>query len=116
MTLKLSALTTAMLVLTSLPSTLHAQRPQVLILGTYHMSGSGDYIQVSVDDVLSPTRQRELQALADQLAKFRPTKIMVEASATRDSALNATYRDYLAGTYTLTRNEIDQIGFRLARQ
>ena len=25
------------------------------------------------------------------------------------------YSDYLAGKYTLTRNEIDQIGFRLAK-
>lgn len=91
-------------------------RPQILILGTYHMGGSGDYIQTSVDDVLSPRRQREIEALVDALAAFRPTKVMVEAPLTRDSALNARYRRYLAGQDTLRRNEIDQIGFRLAKR
>lgn len=91
-------------------------QPQVLILGTYHMGGSRDYIQTSADDVLSPRRQREIEVLVDALAAFRPTKIMVEAPLTRDSALNVRYRHYAAGQDTLRRNEIDQIGFRLAKR
>ena len=90
--------------------------PQVLILGTYHMGGSGDYIQTTADDVLSPRRQREIELLVDALAAFRPTKIMVEAPLTRDSSLNVRYRKYAAGQDTLRRNEIDQIGFRLAKR
>ena len=107
-------------------SPLHAQqarstpaspaRAQVLVLGTYHMGGSSDYIQTSTDDVLSPRRQREIEALVNALAAFRPTKIMVEAPLARDSALNARFRRYLAGQDTLRRNEIDQIGFRLAKR
>ncbi len=91
-------------------------RPQILVLGTYHMGGSSDYIQTSADDVLSPRRQREIEALVDALAAFRPTKIMVEAPLARDSALNARYRGYVAGRDTLRRNEIDQIGLRLAKR
>jgi hypothetical protein len=79
------------------------------------MGGSGDYVRTSVDDVLSPKRQRELESLGNALAAFRPTKIMVEAPLTRDSALNAGYRRYVTGQDTLRRNEIDQIGFRLAK-
>jgi hypothetical protein len=96
----------------------HAQQPkaQILFLGTYHMAGSSDYIQTAADDVLAPKRQREVQELVDRLAAFRPTKIMVEAAVPRDSSLNANYRNYVAGRDTLTRNEIDQIGFRLAKQ
>ncbi len=105
-------------------SPLHAQqargaptaRPQVLVLGTYHMSGSSDYIQTSTDDVLAPRRQREIEALVGALAAFRPTKIMVEAPLARDSALNVRYRRYVAGQDTLQRDEIDQIGFRLAKR
>lgn len=93
-----------------------AARPRVLVLGTYHMGGSGDYIQAPTDDVLSPRRQAEIAALVESLATFRPTKIMVEAPLARDSALNARYRGFLAGRDTLRRNEIDQIGFRLARR
>ncbi len=98
----------------SAPATL--ARPQVLILGTYHMGGSSDYIQTSTDDVLSPRRQREIEALVNALAAFRPTKIMVEAPLAHDSALNARFRRYAAGQDTLRRNEIDQIGFRLAKR
>ncbi len=98
----------------SAPTTL--AHPQVLILGTYHMGGSSDYIQTSTDDVLSSRRQREIEALVDALAAFRPTKIMVEAPLARDSALNARYGRYAAGQDTLRRNETDQIGFRLAKR
>lgn len=91
-------------------------QPQVLILGTYHMGGSGDYIQTTADNVLSPRRQREIELLVDALAAFRPTKIMVEAPLARDSSLNVRYRQYAAGQDTLRRNEIDQIGFRLAKR
>lgn len=91
-------------------------RPQVLILGTYHMGGSTDYVQTSTDDVLSPRRQREIEALVDALAAFRPTRIMVEAPVALDSALNARYRRYAGGQDSLRRNEIDQIGFRLAKR
>ena len=105
-------------ILLGFTATLDAQQPksQVLFLGTYHMAGSRDYIQTAQDDVLAPKRQREIQDLVDRLAAFRPTKIMVEEVITQDSALNANYSRYLAGKDTLTRNEIDQIGFRLARQ
>lgn len=91
-------------------------RPQILILGTYHMGGSGDYIKMSVDDVLSPKRQREIKALTTTLAAFRPTKIMLEVPVSHDSVLNARYRRYVAGQDTLRRNESDQIGFRLAKR
>lgn len=91
-------------------------RPQVLILGTYHMGGSTDYVQTATDDVLSPRRQREIEGLADALAAFRPTRIMVEVPVRLDSALNARYRRYVAGQDTLRRDEVDQIGFRLAKR
>lgn len=93
-----------------------AERAQVLVLGTYHMGGSTDYVQTATDDVRSPRRHREIEALTDALAAFRPTKIMVEAPTGVDSALNARYRRYAAGQDTLRRNETDQIGFRLAKR
>lgn len=93
-----------------------APAPQVMILGAHHMGGSGDYVQAKHDDVLSERRQREIEALVDRLAEFRPTKIAVEVPVARDSALNALYRGYVAGTHALRRNEIDQIAFRLARK
>jgi hypothetical protein len=98
----------------------HAQTPapraQVMILGTHHMDNPGlDYANPAVDDVLAPRRQAEIAAVAQALAEFRPTRIAIEAPPSRDSAYDARYQAYRAGTYTLGRNEIDQIGFRLAK-
>jgi hypothetical protein len=91
-------------------------RPEILILGTYHMANPGrDVHNMQADDVLSATRQREMAELIDVLKGFRPTKIAIESRVTRRQRAEQ-YADYLAGEYTLTRNEIDQIGFRLAKE
>lgn len=88
---------------------------QVMILGTYHMAGSGDYLAGSPDDILSEQRQNEVQDLVETLASFRPTKISVEVPLARDSAMNAHYQRYVAGQDTLSRSEHEQIGFRLGQ-
>ena len=53
--------------------------------------------------------------LIDVLKKFRPTKIALEAEVGSDR-IPGRYADYLAGKYELSRNEIDQIGLRLAKE
>jgi hypothetical protein len=89
---------------------------KLLILGTYHMDNPGlDAVNVEADDVLAPRRQAELAELAASLARFAPTKIAVEAPYSDRRSLNARYARYLAGDHTLSRNEIEQIGFRLAK-
>jgi Family of unknown function (DUF5694) len=104
------------LVLAAAPAAAQAPHAQVMVLGVHHMDNPGlDYANAAVDDVLAPRRQAEIEALARALAEFRPTRIAVEAEPSRDSAMNARYRGYLAGSYTLTRDERDQIGLRLAR-
>ncbi|HEX8392401.1 MAG TPA: DUF5694 domain-containing protein, partial [Longimicrobium sp.] len=90
-------------------------RPQVMVLGTAHWANPGlDYNNPQVDDVLSPRRQAEVQAILDALAEFRPTRIALEAEPSRDSVWNDRYRRYRAGSLTLGRDERDQIGLRLA--
>lgn len=90
-------------------------RPEILLLGTYHMANPGhDVFNVQADDVLAPKRQQEIAQLIEVLKKFKPTKIAIEGDVWGKRA--DQYKDYLAGKYTLTRNEIDQIGFRLAKE
>jgi hypothetical protein len=92
------------------------QRAEILILGTYHMANPGhDVFNMSADDVLSPKRQAEIGELLEVLKRFKPTKIAIE-STVYDDRRPKQYADYLAGKYTLTRNEIDQVGFRLAKE
>ena len=91
-------------------------QPEVLILGTFHMVGSGNHVhETDVDDMLSATRQREIAELVEVLKRFRPTKIAVEA-AFGSRALAERYASYLGGEYDLSANEIDQIGLRLASE
>ena len=110
-----AAVATALLLSAAAPLHAQAPRPQVMILGTYHMDNPGmDYANATADDVLAPHRQAEIAAVAQALAEFRPTRIAVEVPPSRDSAVNAQYQAYRAGRYTLTRNEVDQLGYRLA--
>ncbi|MDP9268245.1 MAG: DUF5694 domain-containing protein [Acidobacteriota bacterium] len=93
-----------------------ATRPEIMILGTYHMSNPGhDVFNLQADDVQSPKRQQEIAQLMEVLQRFRPTKIAIEDDVGGKRA-RREYSDYLAGKYTLSRNEIDQIGYRLAKE
>jgi len=93
-----------------------AGKPQILVLGTYHMANPGrDIYNMRVDDVRAPKRQQELAQLADVLAKFAPNKIAIEADP-ESQRIPAAYKDYVAGKHELTQNEIEQVGFRLGKQ
>ena len=93
------------------------QKPTVLILGTYHMDNPGaDAVNFEADDVLTVKRQRELQQLVEQLARFKPTKIAVEADTSLDAEVNAEYQDYLNGVYQPGRSEGEQVSFPLAKE
>jgi hypothetical protein len=86
-----------------------------MILGVFHFATpNADYAKFQGIDVLTPTRQSEIEEVVTRLGRFRPTKIAVERVASEADSINAEYRRYLAGTFTLTRNEIHQLGFRLA--
>ncbi|HET7437659.1 MAG TPA: DUF5694 domain-containing protein [Thermoanaerobaculia bacterium] len=90
------------------------KRP-LLILGTFHMKPSGQD-SVNRDVVMdTPQRQAQVAELVDQLAQFRPTKIAIE-SARNSTVWNDRYAEWRKGTYTVGMNEIEQIGFRLAKQ
>ena len=92
------------------------QRAEVLVVGVYHMANPGrDIYNTQADDVLAPKRQAEIAEVVAALKKFAPTKIAVERSA-GDKRIASDYADYLAGKHELTRNEIEQLGFRLAKE
>lgn len=95
---------------------LAAQAPaDVLLLGTYHFANPGlDVVRTDVADVLAPDKQAEITAIVRALARFRPTRIAVEQTAAAAPWLDSVYAAYRAGRHTLTRNETEQIGFRLA--
>lgn len=91
------------------------KRAEVLVLGVYHMANPGrDVFNMQSDDVLAPKRQAEMAQLIEVLKKFQPTKIAIEADVY--GRRPQEYADYLAGKHKLSRNENDQLGFRLAKE
>jgi hypothetical protein len=91
---------------------------KVLLLGTFHFgypnldghkTDSSKYINVK-----SPQRQKELEELATVIRRFQPTRIYVESND--EGWIDSLYDAYLQGRYSLGRNEIFQVGFRLAGQ
>lgn len=91
------------------------ERPRLMVVGTPHLANHGrDVVNSRVDDVLAPKRQQEIEAIVTALAAYRPTRIVVEYPVARQAELDQRYTAYRAGSYTLTRDEIDQIGLRLA--
>jgi hypothetical protein len=93
-----------------------SQRAEVLVLGVYHMNNPGhDVFNTQADDVLAPKRQAEIAQLIEVLKKFNPTRIAVEADVYGKGTAER-YADYLAGKHELTRNEIEQLGFRLGKE
>ena len=95
-----------------------APATEVIILGTYHMANPGhDIHNLKADDVLVDKRQRELADVATGLAKFKPTKVVVEQPVDNGApAKLPKYHDYLDGKMADSRNEVVQLGFRLAKQ
>ncbi len=94
-----------------------SHQASVLILGTYHFANPGlDIAKMEVADVLSVEKQREITAVLHTLATFQPTKIAIEAPYDQAESLNKLYAAYRADRHELTRNEIQQLGFRLAAQ
>jgi hypothetical protein len=90
---------------------------RVMVLGTYHFGNPGRAkVNVVADDVTTPRRQRELAALADAIAAFRPTRVMVEQQRPGPDYAVADYAAFTPAALATDRNEITQIGFRIARR
>jgi Family of unknown function (DUF5694) len=88
---------------------------QVMVLGTYHFANPGqDVVNIDADDVLMPSRQAELDDLASRLLAFQPTAIAVEKQRQTDSGVDSAFAEFSPGDLSEDRNEIVQIGYRLA--
>ena len=96
------------------------ERAQVMLLGTFHFAyPNQDVIKTEEADQLDVTStesQRDIARITSQIAKFKPTKIAVEAFPGKQAKLDSLYQAYLEGRYELGVNEIYQLGFRLAKQ
>ncbi len=90
---------------------------RVLLLGLFHFDSPGlDAVRYRALDVMQTAPQAYLEGLADRLAAFGPTKVLLEYRDDADAAVNERYAGWRAGRAALRRNEIDPIGLRVARR
>jgi len=96
----------------------HAAEPvQVMVLGTYHFGNPGrDVNNATADDVLSPRRQGELGRLSEELARFRPTRIMVERVGQGADLKPKSWGEFNPDKLQTDRDEAVQIAYRLAHR
>ena len=93
-----------------------SEKPQIAVLGTFHFGATTDVAAIVMDDVQGDKRQKELVEMVNLLAKYKPTKILIEQEPSRQEKIQGQYDLYLKENAPLTVNEIQQIGFRLAKQ
>ncbi|MEO9171071.1 MAG: DUF5694 domain-containing protein [Candidatus Baltobacteraceae bacterium] len=109
-----------LLLLASLPVVLSAipavasPKAQIMIVGVSHLVSAADSNNSKKFDPLSPKRQAEIADAMEHLARFKPTKVMVEAPYGL-AKFQERYSAYLGGSYVLGPNEVYQYGFRLAK-
>ena len=70
-------------------------RPEVMIVGVYHLGNTSDLINVESKN----DNDLKLQAkeVVDALSRFNPTKLAVEAEWEVQSILNESYRNVSIG-------------------
>lgn len=84
-----------------------------MVVGLFQLSNPGhDLHNIKVDDVLGPKHQTELAAITDALVRFKPDSIAVEWP---HELVDERFPKYLAGILPRSRNEVVQLGFRLAK-
>lgn len=92
------------------------QLVEILLLGTFHFDNPGlDVAQFKNADVLSPKRQTEILDVVNKLKKYNPDKIFIESTPDRQFHTDSLIDQYKKGAYTLKANEINQLGYRLAK-
>lgn len=95
----------------------NTEAPKVMLFGTFHFANpQQDLIKNEVHDVMSKSSQTYLDQLSKRIANFKPTAVLLEYDKNDDHNVNSRYIQYLQGNYELSRNEIEQLGFRIAKQ
>lgn len=96
-------------------------KSKVMVLGVFHFHNPGldSYKPKYPFDIFEKKRQEELEILLEQIAQYKPTKILVEWDRIKeDSITNDRFQKYLDGTFRIDNksNEVYQIGFKLAKK
>jgi hypothetical protein len=89
---------------------------QVLNLGTFHMGETSDANKIEFDEN-NKKAQQEVHAIAQKIAAFKPTVIIVETPPSFDEKLQAEYLQYLQtpSMKFKTPSEIELLAYEVGR-
>lgn len=91
-------------------------KAKVLLFSVFHFDNpKNDLIETNIHDVSQKVSQQYLQELAQRLSEYHPTNILLEYDGSMDERINEAYTLYRANKHTLNRNEIEQLGFIIAK-
>ena len=90
---------------------------QIMLVGVFHFANPGnDVVKTRQVNVMTSENQAYLNGLAERIAEFNPTIVLLEFNPANEAEMQRSYRDFLEDTFVLTSNEVYQLGFRIARQ
>jgi hypothetical protein len=94
---------------------------EIMVVGFVHLAQI--YNKEPQSDVLNPKKQAEIAKLREDLSKFRPDAIMIEAEPSEQGRMDSLYALYRAGNLDFStlpegtgRSERYQVGFAMAKQ
>jgi hypothetical protein len=89
---------------------------QVMLFGVFHFANPRlDQVKTDQLDVMTAENQAYLSGLAERIATFNPTVVMLEYDPAMQDTMLAKYQQYREGSLVLATNEVYQLGFRIAR-
>ncbi len=89
---------------------------KVLNFGTFHMGQTSDENSTEFDEH-SEENKKEVHKIAQMLAKFKPTVILIETPARYDSIFQAKYQQYLKTPDMKFKrpDEVELLGYEIGR-
>lgn len=92
----------------------------VLTVGTFHFAFHNRDVK-KIDkkdqiDVLDKKYQLEIEDIVKNLSEFKPTIIAIEKDPELQHRYDSLFDSYLKGEYILSRDEGEQLGFRIAKK
>ncbi len=103
-----------------LPKTTSKYQHEVMVLGTFHFDRNNDGSDVvgkHSADIKSKKNQKTLESLTDKIVReFQPTLVAIELRPSSQKYIDSLYNAYRSGAYELGKNEVFQIGFRVAKK
>src|SRR5258706_13684398 len=93
------------------------KKTEVLLLGCFHFDNPGlDVAKFENANILSEKRQQEVREVVEKLKQFKPDKIFIESAVENQGRIDSNIMKYKAGQLTLKANEVNQLGYRLAKE